>query len=147
MWIHWYLRVNLPSHENSLCLHKLRWRTTLQVWHLFLFIIVSVTRKKLGNVYKSCSKMISLGKWKTLSALQKLIKTLGNLDKIIVPQALKSCPKYNKSPNLVALNIVFIRSFILYLFISSKCTVKCKEYILLPLCQVCEISSNKLLLY
>ena len=46
----------------------------------------SVTSKKLPNVYKSCPKMIPLEKLK-----------------ILTPKALKSCPKSNKSPNLVTL--------------------------------------------
>ena len=52
----------------------------------------------------SCPKMISIEKWKIVTPLQKLPKIVGNLGKIIVsPQALKSCPKCNKLPNLVTL--------------------------------------------
>ena len=46
--------------------------------------------------------MISLEKFKILSPTQKLPKTVGDLGKLIL--ALKSCPKSNKSPNLVTLS-------------------------------------------
>ena len=46
------------------------------------------------NVYKSCKN------------LQKLPKNVGDLDKIIVAKALKSCPKSKKLPNLVTLLII-----------------------------------------
>ena len=58
-------------------------------------VIASVTRKKLPNVYKSCPKLISLENDRFLTLLQKLPKNVGNLG--------KSCPKSNKSPNLVTL--------------------------------------------
>ena len=63
----------------------------------------SVTRKNSPNVYKSCPKIISLEKCQILTALQKLPKNVGDLGKLIVAKALKSCPKSNKSPNLVTL--------------------------------------------
>ena len=44
--------------------------------------------------------MISLEKLKILAPQQKLPKTVGDLGKLIVAQ---SCPKSNKSPNLVTL--------------------------------------------
>ena len=47
--------------------------------------------------------MISLEKLKKLTSLQKLSKNVGDLGKLIVAKALKSCPKSNKSPNLVTL--------------------------------------------
>ena len=47
--------------------------------------------------------MISLQKIKDMSPLQKLLKIVGDLGKTIFPQALKSCPNSNKSPNLVTL--------------------------------------------
>ena len=47
--------------------------------------------------------MISLEKLKTLTPLQKLPKNVGDLGKIIDAKGLKSCPKSNKSPNLVTL--------------------------------------------
>ena len=40
--------------------------------------------------------MIWLEKWKILTPLQKLPTTVGNLDKIVFAQALKSCPKVQK---------------------------------------------------
>ena len=63
----------------------------------------SVTRKKSPNVYKSCPKMILLEKFKVLTPLQKMPKNVGGLGKLIVAKGLKSCPKYNISPNLVTL--------------------------------------------
>ena len=45
--------------------------------------------------------MISQEKGYILTPLQKLIKNVGDLAKLILPRALKTCPKFNKSPNLV----------------------------------------------
>ena len=45
--------------------------------------------------------MISQEKLKILAPTQKLPKTVGDLGKLIVAKGLKSCPKSNKSPNLV----------------------------------------------
>ena len=45
-------------------------------------VVVSLTRKKLPNVYKSFPKMISLEKLKILTPLQKLPKNVGDLSKI-----------------------------------------------------------------
>ena len=47
--------------------------------------------------------MISLEKIKILTPLQKLPKIVGDLDKLIFPKALKSCPKSNKLHDLVTL--------------------------------------------
>ena len=47
--------------------------------------------------------MITLEKCYIWTPLQKLPKNVANLGKLIVAKALKSCPKYNKSPNLVTL--------------------------------------------
>ena len=44
--------------------------------------------------------MISLEKLQILTPLQKLPKNVGDLGKLILPEALKSCPKSNKLPNL-----------------------------------------------
>ena len=63
----------------------------------------SVTSIKSPNVYKSYPKMISPDEWKILTHLQKLPKNVGYLDQLIVEIALKSCPKCNKSLNLVTL--------------------------------------------
>ena len=54
--------------------------------------------------------MISLEKFKILTPL-KIARNVGNLGKIIVARGFKSCPKCNKSPNLVTLvtmGIVFV---------------------------------------
>ena len=66
-------------------------------------ITVSVTRKKSPNVYKTCPKMISLEKWKISTSLQNLPKNVDDLCKLILPKALKRCPKSNKSLDLVTL--------------------------------------------
>ena len=50
---------------------------------------ISVTRKKLPNVYKSCPKMISQEKLMTLTHLQKLPKNVRDLDKLIVSKGFK----------------------------------------------------------
>ena len=48
--------------------------------------------------------MISLEKSKILTHLQKLPNNDGHLGKIIFSTGFKSCPKCNKSPNLVTLD-------------------------------------------
>ena len=62
-----------------------------------------MTREKSPNVHKSCPKGISLEKLKILAPTQKLPKTVGDLGKLIIAKGFKSCPKSNKSPNLVTL--------------------------------------------
>ena len=49
--------------------------------------------------------MISVEKWKILTPFQKLSKNVGDLGKLMLPQALKSCPKCNKLPNQVTLQV------------------------------------------
>ena len=49
-----------------------------------MLLRISVTSKKLPNMYKSCLKMISLEKLKILTPLQKLHYTVGDLGKLIV---------------------------------------------------------------
>ena len=48
--------------------------------------------------------MISLEKLKILTPLQKLLKNVVDLGKLIVAKALKICPKSNKLPNMVTLS-------------------------------------------
>ena len=60
-----------------------------------------MTSKKSLNIYKSCPKIITLEKLTILTPLQKLPKNVGDLGKLIVAKALKSCPKCNKSPNMI----------------------------------------------
>ena len=50
----------------------------------------SVTRLKSPNVYKSCPKMISLEKRLILTPLQKLLKNVRDLGKLIVADGFKS---------------------------------------------------------
>ena len=82
----------------------------------------SVTRKKSPNVYKSCPKMILLEKFKVLTPLQKMPKNVGGLGKLIVAKGLKSCPKYNISPNLVTLEVSSSNYTVLY-FLYQNTTV------------------------
>ena len=63
---------------------------------------VSVTNKKSPNVYKSCPKRISLEKLKIVSSLQKLLKNVGDLGKIIVAKG------FEKLPNLVKLVATYL---------------------------------------
>ena len=70
------------------------------------FVVISVTSKESPNVCKSCPKMISLEKLKILTPLQKLPKNVGDLGKLLLPKALKRCPKSNKFPNLVTLVVI-----------------------------------------
>ena len=61
-----------------------------------LFVIVfrrSETSEKSPNVYKSCSKMISLVKLKILTILQKMPKNVGHLGKIIVAKGFEKLSK------------------------------------------------------
>ena len=70
----------------------------LSTCHACLYLPNSVTRWKLPNVYKNCPKMISLEKWYILTPLQKMPKNVGDLGKLIVAEALKSCPKSKNRP-------------------------------------------------
>ena len=54
---------------------------------------LSVTRKKLLNVYKSGPKMISLEKLEILTSLQKVPKNVGDLGKLLVVKGYKKLPK------------------------------------------------------
>ena len=53
----------------------------------------SVTSKKSQNVYKSCPKMISPEKWKILTPLQKLLKNVVDLGKLIVAKSFEKLPR------------------------------------------------------
>ena len=59
-------------------------------------VAISVTRRNLPNVYKSCPKMISLEKWKILTLLQILPKNVGDLAKLIFAKGFKKLPKVQK---------------------------------------------------
>ena len=61
--------------------------------HMKMYILSSVTSKKLPNVYKICPKMISLEKLKILTPLQKLLKNVGDFGKLIVAKGFKKFPK------------------------------------------------------
>ena len=53
----------------------------------------SVPREKSPNVHKSCPKMISIEKLKTLAPTQKLRKTVEDLGKLILAKGFKKLPK------------------------------------------------------
>ena len=73
-------------------------------WFIFTIgLLTSVTRKKSPKVYKSCPKMISLEKLENLTPLQICLKMWEIWANYLLPRAIKSCPKSNKSPNLVTL--------------------------------------------
>ena len=55
--------------------------------------IISVTSKKLPNVYKSCPKMILLEKLTILTPLQKLLKNVGDLGKSIAAEGFEKLPE------------------------------------------------------
>ena len=57
---------------------------------------ISVTRRKSPNVYKSCTKMISLEKWNILTYLQNSPKNVGDLVKLIVAKGFKKLTKVQK---------------------------------------------------
>ena len=57
------------------------------------WVEISVTSKKLPNVYKSYPKIISLEKLKSLTPSQKLPKNLGDLSKLIVAIGFEKLPK------------------------------------------------------
>ena len=52
--------------------------------------------------------MISIEKFKILTPSQKLPKNVRDLGKIIVANGFKSCPKSNKSQNLVTLGLALV---------------------------------------
>ena len=84
-------------------LYGIRGFFVTQRQHSYLMVCGQCDQKKSPNVYKSCQKMISLEKLKILTPLQKLPKNVGDLGQLIVAKDFKSCPKSNKSPNLVTL--------------------------------------------
>ena len=53
-----------------------------------------MTSKKSPNVYKSCPKMISIEKLKIMTPLQKLLKNVGYLGKLIVATGFEKLPKF-----------------------------------------------------
>ena len=64
--------------------------------------------------------MISLEKLKILTPLQKFPKNVGDLGKLFVAKGFKSCPKSNKSPNLVTLAVSGMRYDKIYHFTLPK---------------------------
>ena len=56
-------------------------------------VVVNVISKKLPNVYKNCSKMITLVKLKILTPLQQLPKNVGDFGNLIVAKVFEKLPK------------------------------------------------------
>ena len=82
-----------------------------------LVTLSSVTRKKSPNVYKSCTKNDFSRKMIDFDTCTKLPKNVEDLGKLIVAKGLKSCPKTNKSPNMVTLTfsiLYYTSSYILF---------------------------------
>ena len=50
-------------------------------------------QKKSPNDYKSCPKMISIEKWHLLTPVQKLLKNVRDLGKLIVAKGFEKMPK------------------------------------------------------
>ena len=76
--------------------------------------------KSLQNL-KKLHKMISLQKWNILTHLIKMPKIWAIWVKYVLPRALKSCLKCNKSPNLVTLLGISISWF------NISCGLFCKR--------------------
>ena len=71
--------------------------------HLDSLFAASVTRKKTPKVYKSCPKMISLESERFWHLYKNCLWMWEIWANYLLPKAIKSCPKSNKSPNLVTL--------------------------------------------
>ena len=85
------IQFNFPSIDNYIVVSN----GQLLVYQIYLSPMInlpSVTSKKLPNCYKSCPIIISQEKWKILTALQKLLSTVGNLGKIIVATGFEKLP-------------------------------------------------------
>ena len=84
--------------------------------------------------------MISLEKFKILSPTQKLPKTVGDLGKLIL--ALKSCPKSNKSPNLITLSV---KQNILQMTFAEKSSPLCPPITMVTFIQ-CDLMARFLII-
>ena len=75
--------------------------------------------------------MISQEKGYILTPLQKLIKNVGDLAKLILPRALKTCPKFNKSPNLVTLILsnLFLNTIVIVATLMVRSPFKSRFFI------------------
>ena len=60
-------------------------------------------QKKIAKCLQKLPKNDFTRKMIDLTPLQKMPKNVGDFGKLLLPKALKSCPKSNKSPNLVTL--------------------------------------------
>ena len=88
---------NIDAKNVNKCAHKkLTWpdfRISCNKFSHSFYFVFSVACKKLPNVFKSCPKMISLEQLKILTPLQKLLKNVGDLAKIIVAKGFEKLPK------------------------------------------------------
>ena len=70
------------------------WSLAGTIFHVQLYVVYNqCDQKKSPNVYKSCTKMISLEKIKILTPLQKLPKNVRYLGKLIVFKGFEKLPK------------------------------------------------------
>ena len=88
--IAYYIQTGGQQYDNN-CPYKVSSEWSLPQWHT-----ASVTRQISPNVYKSCTKIISLDKWMSLTSLQKLPNNVGILGKIIVATGFEWLPKVQK---------------------------------------------------
>ena len=94
---------SLPDFSTFIATLYCSWHVSLRHWAsqtIYMLIgssltrsATSVTSKKLPNVYKSCPKMISLGKLKILTPLQTLPKDVQDLGKLIFAKGFEKLPK------------------------------------------------------
>ena len=85
-------------------LHKWNSRSAVQ-WCVHPLWSEQCDQKKWPNVYKSCPKNDFTRKTIDFDTIKKLPKNVGDLANELLPKALKSCQKSNKSPNLVTLMV------------------------------------------
>ena len=67
-----------------------------------------MTTKKSPNVYKKWPKTDFTRKMKDFDTFNKSPKNVAIRAKYLLPQAKKSCPKCNKSPNMVTLDLLLL---------------------------------------
>ena len=85
--------VNMASEEQS------------TINRYFLSAVSSVNRQESAKCLKKLPKMISLEKWSILTPYKNCQRMWEIWANLLLPKALKTCPKSNKSPNLVTLAV------------------------------------------
>ena len=100
---------NLPTKESKEILlfqfYAFSWHILLLELSTFLQFTLCIEtlprrqcdQKKLPNVYKSCSKKVSLEKWYILTPLQKLPMNVRDLGQLIIAKGFKNLPKVQQS--------------------------------------------------